>query len=353
MADGGILFDPADGGYVSPDAITSFIRQIPSAPEYALESILPDKFFPTNKVNWSNLTRRNRTARYRAFDGRIHSSSRDLGGGGTVQLPPLSSSMNVGELESLELAFAQTGGTNVGALANQIYDDATNLTAEVHARKEQGRGDVLEDGKFTLAGEGNLFMEADYDVPAAQIVTPGILWSSPATATIVANLNTWKTIYRAKNGFNPGSMILPDSVLTNMLLNTEFRTLLASMAGTPGLIIRQDLDRLLAAYDLPSIGLIYDTRVDVDGVDTRVLPANKVIFLPPDPSSLGFFAMGISATALELVGSKRAELSFEEAPGIVGVVIKTGPPYRKTTFVDAVGMPVLTDPNRLMVATVA
>ena len=124
MADGGILFDGSDGGYVSPDAITSFIRQIPSPAEYQLENILPDRFFRTNKVDWSNLTRRNRTARYRSFDGRIHSSSRDVGGGGTVQLPPLSSSMNVGELETLELAFAATGGTNIGALAEQIYNDA-------------------------------------------------------------------------------------------------------------------------------------------------------------------------------------------------------------------------------------
>jgi hypothetical protein len=53
------------------------------------------------------------------------------------------------------------------------------------------------------------------------------------------------------------------------------------------------------------------------------------------------------------VNSNLAELSFEQAPGIVGVVEKVGPPYREFTFVDAVGMPVLANPKLLMVADVA
>jgi hypothetical protein len=56
---------------------------------------------------------------------------------------------------------------------------------------------------------------------------------------------------------------------------------------------------------------------------------------------------------LELVNSNEADLSFEEAPGIVGVVEKTGPPYRQFTYVDAVAMPILADARKLFVADVA
>jgi hypothetical protein len=45
-------------------------------------------------------------------------------------------------------------------------------------------------------------------------------------------------------------------------------------------------------------------------------------------------------------------MSFADAPGIVGVVEKVGPPYRQFTFVDAVAMPILAQPKRLFVATV-
>lgn len=68
---------------------------------------------------------------------------------------------------------------------------------------------------------------------------------------------------------------------------------------------------------------------------------------------LGYTAMGITATALELVNSNRSDLSFQDAPGIVGVVIKGGPPFRQFTYVDAVGMPVIVNARKLLTADVA
>jgi hypothetical protein len=79
-----------------------------------------------------------------------------------------------------------------------------------------------------------------------------------------------------------------------------------------------------------------------------------VIFTPPDPgTNLGYTAWGLSATGLKLAQVADNGLSFEEAPGIVGVVdTADAPPYRQTTFVDGVGMPVLVNAYTLMVATV-
>jgi hypothetical protein len=97
----------------------------------------------------------------------------------------------------------------------------------------------------------------------------------------------------------------------------------------------------------------YDSNVDVDGVTTRIVAADKVLFFPPNVGDLGFTAYGISATALELVNSSQSDLSFSEAAGIVGVVEKSGPPYRQWTYVDAVGMPILANAKLLLVADVA
>jgi hypothetical protein len=91
----------------------------------------------------------------------------------------------------------------------------------------------------------------------------------------------------------------------------------------------------------------------VDGVSTRVIPDDRLIFLPPNPDDLLAVRYGLSATALELVQSNQAELSFEDSPGIVGVVIKEGPPFRQFTFVDAVAMPYLKDARKLLVMDVA
>lgn len=343
-----IVFD----GPVTPDALTTFVREVPTPADQVLNQLLPDRYFDDNKIEFAELTRTNRTARFRAFDGRLHVSERDTSATKAVNLPPLSTSISTGELERLQLQFARTGGTNTAAIVNAIYDDATNLTREILARMEQARGDVLTDGKFTLVGEGGLTMEADYGVPANHLVAPGILWSSTGTATLIANISAWVDIYVATNGFPPGGMALSRKILNFMLQNAELRTLLASLVGTPGLINRPALDGALSAYSLPPITMVYDTVVDVDGVSTRVIPDDRVIFHPPNVADLGYTAWGVTATSLELVNASGVDLSFSQAPGIVGVVEKSGPPYREWTFVDAVGMPVLSNPKLLMVADV-
>lgn len=341
-----IVFD----GDVTPDALTAFIRTVPTPANYVLDQILPDRFFNRNEISISELTRTNRAAKFRAYDGAIHRTQRDSLTSSTVKLPPLSSMNGIGERERLELEHARQGGSSNSALIDQIYDDAALLTGEVRTRMELARGDVLTDGIFTLAGENGLTLEADYGVPAGHLVSAGIAWSTSATAKIVEDLTTWVDVYVATNGERPGGMALSNKVLGYMLRNAEIRTLAASLAGAPGLVTRSALNSVLEVFDLPPIKWVYDTRVSVDKVDTRVLPENAVIFTPATPSDLGYTAWGISATALELVNSAKVDFSFSDAPGIVGVVDKSShPPYREDTFVDAVGMPVLTNPKLLFV----
>ncbi len=341
-----IVFD----GPVTPDALTSFVREVPSPAEQVLSSILPDRTLNRNTVDLSELTRTNRTARFRAFDARLHVSRRDISTLKQVKLPALSSSLSVGEYERLQLEFARLGGTNQSAIVDAIYDDATILTREVRARMEQARGDVLTDGKFTLAGEGNLSMEADFGVPANHIVAPGILWSSTGTATMIADITAWVNVYIASNGSRPNGMIVSTRVMNYMLQNAEVRSLAASLAGTPGLVTRPSLDAALSAFGLPPVALVYDTQVDVDDTTVKVIPDDRLILFG---DNVGYTAWGISATALELAQAAQTDISFADAPGIVGVVIKEGPPFRQFSFVDAVGMPVIENPRRLLIADVA
>ncbi|MEU1240050.1 major capsid protein [Micromonospora parva] len=344
-----IVFD----GPVTPDAQTVFIRNVPSPQEFSLSDLLPDRYFNRNTIDLSEITRTNRTARFRAYDGRLHVSERDAGVTKQVKLPPLSTSLSMGELERLQLEFARAGGGDPAEITNAIYNDSQNLTREIQARMEQARGDVLTDGKFTLAGEGGLVMEADYGVPGGHLVAPGTLWTNTGAATIIANEASWVDTYVATNGFAPGGQVVSRRVLNLMLQNAELRSLAASLSGSPSLITRATVDNALAAYGLPPIVKVYDTVVDVDGVSTRTIPDDRVIFVPPNIADLGYTAWGVSATALELVNSSQVDFSFQDAPGIVGVVEKVGPPYREFTFVDAVGMPVLQNARLLMVADVA
>jgi hypothetical protein len=342
-----ILFDAP----VEPDDLTTFVRQVPVPRTLALSNLFPTRNVMSNSIDFAEIVQTNRTARYRSYDGRLHVSERDLGSEKRVKLAPLSSSLSMGEYERLQLAFAQTGGTNQQSLANAVYNDAQTLTGEVLNRIEQAWGDVLVDGKFSPNEEG-FQGESDYGLPAEHSVSAGTTWATIATAPALTNIQAWVDVYVATNGFAPGYMLTSLKVTRLLQRNTE--VISAAYGATAGRTStrREDLNNLLSDEGLPQLLDPYDGRVDVDGTDTRVIPDDKVIFLPPNIADLGYLAMGISATALELVNSNQSDLSFEDAPGIVGVVEKAGPPYRQYTFVDAVGQPVLTNAKRLMVADV-
>jgi hypothetical protein len=336
---------------VAPDALTAFVREVPLPSTLGLSALFPTRYLDTNTVDFAEIVRTNRTARYRSFDGRIHVSERDTGSEKRVRLLPLSSSLSMGEYERLQLEFARTSGTNQAALANSVYNDAENLTREVQHRLEQAWGDTVTDGKLTIA-ENGFNGEADFGVPAGHLVTAGTVWTNPA-ALVFTDIRTWTDVYVDTNGFAPDKMRTSTRILRAVQTNTELINAIRGSAAGATRVSLAEINDLLSAEGLPTFGPAYDTRVDVDGTSTRVVADDKVVFTPPNVSDLGYTAFGLSATALELVNSNVSDMSFENAPGIVGVVVKEGPPFRQFTYVDAVAMPILANARLLMVADVA
>lgn len=349
-----ILFDAP----VDPVELTTFVRNVPqnpdpNAPIRPLSAIFPVKYLETNTVDFAEIVKTNRVAKYRSFDGRIHVSERDVGSEKRVRLAPLSSSIGMGEYERLQLEFARTGGTRTEALANSIYNDGDNLTNEVWNRLELAWGDVLTDGKLTINDEG-FMSEADFGVAAlGNLVAPaGALWSNTAAALVLTDCITWRDAYTAVAGARPGRLRTSQAVLTLMQTNVQIINAVHGSAAGRTRVTLTELRDLFSSEGLPYVEDPWDGFLDVDGVTTRTIPDDRVMFLPPNVASLGYTAFGVSATALELVNSNVADFSFEQAAGIVGVVEKVGPPYRQFTFVDAVAMPILINPRLLLVADV-
>lgn len=347
-----IVFDaPA-----TPDDVTAFVRQVPQSDQFILGDYLPDRLVDDNEVDFEELVRTNRTARFRSYDGRLHISERDTGARKKVKLPPLSSGLSSGEYERLQREFARTGGTNGGALARAIYNDAEQLTREVRNRMELARGDVLTDFvlSMSLPDEPGAGLTADYGAPAGHLVAPSVQWTTAnlATMTPLTNLVEWYDVQVA-NGVPPVEVVLSNTRLRILTRSAEvINAVYGSTAGRT-MVSVGELTALIQSL-MPTIRRVrnYDARVDVDGTITRILPDDRVLMLA-EPENLGYTAWGLTATALELVNANESDLSWEDAPGIVGVIEKVGPPYREFAFVDAVGMPVITQPRGLLVADVA
>ena len=342
-----IVFD----GPISPDALTAFIRNVPVESSLALVNLFPTRYFDTNRIDWAEFVKTNRTASYRSFDGAIHVSSRDAGSGKYVELLPFSDSLNMGEYETIAAQIARLGGTNKAAQVKAAYNDAERLMGTMNNRRELAWGDVLADGKLTL-NEGGFSGEADYGVPANQVTAPATAWTDHTNAKPLTDLDAQQEV-RITNGYGrAGKMLLSRVDLGHLRRNKEIIDAVHGATAGRTSVSLAELNTLLESEDLPVVLPTYDTSLNVEGQNRRVLPDGSVLLLPDNPGDLGFFAYGLSATALELAKSKVAEMTFGDAPGVVGVVEKVGPPYREFTFVDAVGMPILTNAGLLSILDV-
>ncbi len=340
--------------YILPTILTGFVREVPSPYALVLNQVLPDRNINDIEAAIDQVTRTNRAAHFRAWDAETEVGVRDSFQRTKVKLPPLGIKTPIGEQERLMLERIRTGGDNRDAYVEAIYDDATNNTKTIYNRMELARGDVLVDGKFTLTGEGGLTLEANFGLDSSHIVSAGVAWSDHDDSHILQDLKTWVDLYIDENGEPPGKILTSNTVVNNMLLNDDIRDLFNrgnSLSGGPNLLTPQQLNQVLQAYDYPPIQQ-YNTKIEVDGTNQRIIPDDKFIFLPADPESLGFTAWGITVEALELASGQNPGLLFDELPGLVGVVMKEGDPVRTWTKVGAVGMPLLTNPRKLIVADV-
>ena len=63
-----IVFDAP----VTPADLTVFVRHVPTPSNLILSQLFPETVRPETTVNFTEITKTNRTARFRSFDGRIH-----------------------------------------------------------------------------------------------------------------------------------------------------------------------------------------------------------------------------------------------------------------------------------------
>jgi hypothetical protein len=340
-----------DGPLPLEDVIT-FVQQVPLPSNNALTLAFPPKTYTTDEIDLAVITRTNRAAKFRNWDGNFWVAPRDTGLEKRVRMLPLGGQLGVGEYERRQIEMARYGGTIQSILVDAIYNDLENLTRYAQNRVELAWGDVLSDGVLTI-NENGVQQQVDYGIPSNQLVTAGTLWSDTANSNPLTDLIAWYDIYVATNGSGPGqfkcSLTTARQLQANVHLINQIK---GAQTGVTNVTL-EDISTLFNSYGLPSIGMdsVYNSFFDVDGVTTRPIAANKFLFLPDDLSTLGFTAWGTPTTVMELNANN---IQVQTAAGLIGMLVREEqPPFQKRTFVDGVVLPVLADPRKLLVATVA
>ena len=287
------------------------------------------------------------TAEFRAWDTPARMTGRPGVKYIRGSLGPLSRQIPLSEEEFLRQRALARG--NNDPIIDQIYEDSENMIRSVQDRIELARGDIINDGKLTIA-ENGLVLEANWGRAAAMSVSAAVVWTTVATATPLQDMLTWVQAYRDQNGSEPGSIVMPKSRIANLALNAEIREYASANGTTPSRINRATLDDVLANEGLPPIRL-YDRWVRVNGAKTTVLPANKVFLFPAAGDNPGVTYYGPTAEAIKFAG--RGIIDQTDTPGVVALVTETEHPVQTYTVGTAISMPVMPNPDLILDAVVA
>ncbi|HJT93883.1 MAG TPA: major capsid protein [Mycobacterium sp.] len=276
----------------------------------------------------------------------------------TIELPPIGEKLRVSEYDQLRFR----GNTSQTFILNAVLDITRQIVRDVNDRLEVARGQAIETGELDVDENGfvqSADWERDPSLEVAATNNGGSLWSDPDDATPLADLDAWCQHFQDVNNMMPGSLLTSRTVVRNLARTAEMRNLYASLVGRPSVINRNSINEVLADNDIPPIDIyerhaVFDNG-DGDGEKVRsILSPNKIFLLPapvdPNSGNNGFGATYWGQT-LE-ADEPEYGLQPEEQPGIVAGTWKTRDPIGVWVHCNAIGLPVLGDANRSLVATV-
>ncbi|MFE1949917.1 major capsid protein [Streptomyces sp. NPDC059524] len=333
---------------ITPTDIIAFARAVQSPADYTLTAnVMPERQINGVKFKTRRTSRRVNAAKYRAYDAQTPIASREVKRIETEgQLPPLGQKFLVGELETILLAARR--GADASELVEMLYDDTAAHTLSIRSRLELAVGDLLTDGKFTLAGENGLTVEYDAQVPSANMPTASVAWTDP-TADAIADELAWLEVLRASGAPMPEKVVTSYKARALLAGNDAYRAAFygsVSPSTTPTATLAPDqVNVVRARYNLPPIE-IYDVQIPKDdGTMVRPIPEDRWVMVPPNRTTWGETQYGITAESIALTTGDNPAIELEEAPGIIVTHGWQDDPVQVWTKGAAVAMPVLYVPD--------
>jgi Phage major capsid protein E len=334
--------------------LTTFARAIPSPADFLLtQSILPTATLPAVKWRVRDSGRYVNAAKYRAFDASVPFATREAWQTSREgALPALGQKLLVGEQEQILLEAAH--GADQDRLIELLYDDVERHVEAIRSRLELAAGDVLADGRFTLAQENGLTLEVDWQVPAANMPVAARPWSDPESDPISDELH-WIEHLDDIGAPEPELVLTSRKAFSFLAANNAYRAAYygsVSPSMTPtATLTPQQINVVRGNYGLPPV-TFYKAQVRVDGHSRKVLPENLWCLIPPDREKWAQTQLGVTAEALVLSRGSNPEIVKEDAPGIVITRGVQDDPVQIWTKGAAVGMPVMHTPDAHIVAKV-
>jgi hypothetical protein len=341
---------------INPTVINAFVREIQTPAKYLLtQSVIPERTVNSVKYEIRGGGRRVAAASYRAWDAQTKVATREITRWVTEgKLLPLGQKYIVGELETILQNVSR--GMDGQDLVDSLYDDVAAHVLSIKHRMELAAGDLLVDGKFTLTNENGLTIEANHNVPSANMPTAPVDWSDP-TADILGDEMRWIEVLRASGAPMPTRAVTSYKTWAYMLSNDSYRAAfygsVNSASTIPTAVLAKDeVNTVRARYGLPPV-VTYDVTIPMaDGTNVRPLPENMFFLLPPDARQMAETQYGLTADGIVLSSGSNPSIEREEAPGIIVTSGYDDDPVRVWTKGAAAALPVMYTPDIHIAATV-
>lgn len=350
---------------VDPAELTEYVRAFNDETlraRFVLDQVLPNRLLDDleARVRAGGLTDVD-VAEFRAWDTQPPMTGRPGITRKRFELPPVSRQIPLLEEESLRLRALQRGSNN--PIIDAIFDDAERMVRSVQGRIELARGDVLTDGVLTL-NENGVNVTVDYGVNSTHlpVLAGAAQWTTAnaATATPITNLLAWMDIYKTDTGVLPRGIMMSRTVGNALLTNAEVRNYAQAGAATaPTRVTFATIGQIFGELGIPPItglssdpagDIFYDVSVRVNGVLTRTIPADKVVFLPPTDEPVGNTFYGVTAEAVRLI--ERNLITAQAAPGVVALTLQNDNPVQTFTLATAIALPAIINPELIFTADV-
>lgn len=334
--------------------LTTFARAIPGPKDFLLtQSIFPTTVVAEVKWRVKDSGRYVNAAKYRAYDASVPFATREAWQTSREgALPALGQKLLVGEQEQILLEASR--GSDQDRLIGLLYDDVERHVEAIRSRLELAAGDVLRDGKFSLAQENGLTLEVDWNVPAANMPTAARPWSEPDSDPIADELR-WIQHLDDTGAPEPELVITSRKVFSFLAANAAYRAAYygsVNPSTTPtASLTPQQINVVRGNYGLPPV-TFYKAQVRVDGKPRKVLPEGLWVLVPPEREKWAQTVYGVTAEALVLSRGSNPEIVREDAPGLVITRGVQDDPVQIWTKGAAVGMPVMHTPDAHIVARV-
>lgn len=332
--------------YFEPVELTELSREVqnqqrPADTDYRLQrDFLPAEY--TYDVEYRIRAGENgipQSAKFRAFDSENVIGNRAGAESITGGLLPLGMRHLLTEFDQLTIRRA-----GEDAFRAALAKAARDVTLATMVRLELAVAQTLLTGKTTLTNERGVTQEADWGRPSSLTVAAATPWTDP-TSKPLTDLRNWVELWD-----NEGTLVMSKQTFALLATNEQFRSLATvNQVGTPDFVTNGFVTQVMQANGLPPVEL-YDAKYTNDaGVETRILPKGKVLFVPSAGSkAAGATVFGVPAEAMD----PKYGIEEPSRPGILAAHYESEHPKQTWVNATAVAFPVLAAPKKTMAATV-